>query len=152
MFRPSFLAGIAASVAMLCSVVSSASAYDTSASGGLFIQKNGSTTAGVILTQHLRSKELHVNGFRTQVSLAVPFATGGRFAGTAELRHGFAGTSYAGAGLGYGRWNPTGRSGALYNVLAGTRIARHTYVEGRIYNPVSSQVGHAGFLGVTYFF
>lgn len=152
MRRPLFLTKVLTSAALLGIVAGTASAYDTSASGGLFVQKSGNTTAGVILTQHLRSKALHVPGFRTQISAAIPLATGGRYAATAEIRHGFAGTTYVGGGVGYGKWDPNGRGGGLYNLLAGTRIARHAYLEGRIYNQLTSRVGHAGFLGVTYFF
>lgn len=150
--RPHLFARLAFAAACLVGTVGAASAYDTSASAGLFAQKSGDTTAGVIITQHLRSTALHVQGFRTQISAAIPLATGGRYAVTGEIRHGFLGTTYLGGGIGYGKWDRDGRRGAMYDVLAGTRIARHTYLEGRIYNPITARVGHTGFVGVTYFF
>lgn len=128
-----------------------ASALDLSAAPGLFIQKSGNTTAGVVVTQHLRSSALHVKGYRTQASLAIPFATGGRYGLTAELRRTVFTQSYVGAGVGVARWDTHSSAGAAYDVLAGTRLAKHTYLEGRLYSPLGTKSGHAGFVGVNFF-
>ena len=149
-FSPLALMGMSA--AFILSSVGMASALDTSVSPGLFIQKSGNTTGGVIVTQHLRSRSVHVHGFRTQISAAVPLATGGRYAATGELRKAVGSSSYVGAGAGIGRWDPSaGRTGGTYDILAGTRLARHTYLEGRLYAPITARVGHTGFVGVTFF-
>ena len=139
---------------LLIGTTGMASALDTSVAPGLFIQKSGNTTAGVVITQHLRAAALHVKGFRTQASLALPFATGGRYAVTGEIRKTVFTQSYLGAGVGLARFNTQGSAGATYNFLGGTRLARHTYLEGRLYSPFSAtkgNAGHAGFVGVNFF-
>ncbi len=139
------------SALLLVATTGMASALDTSVAPGFFIQKSGNTTGGIVVTQHLRSHAVHVKGFRTQASLAIPFATGGRYALTAELRKTVFTQSYAGAGLGVGRWNSQGSGGLTYDFLAGTHIARHTYLEGRLYSPITKNGGHSGFIGVNFF-
>jgi len=139
------------SALLLIGTTGMASALDTSVAPGLFIQKSGNTTAGLVVTQHLRSKALHVKGFRTQASLAVPFATGGRYALTAELRKTVFTQSYLGAGVGVSRWDTHASAGPSYDFLGGTRLARHTYLEGRLYSPFAKNAGHAGFVGVNFF-
>ena len=136
---------------LLVGTTGMAFALDTSVAPGLFIQKSGNTTGGVVVTQHLRSSALHVKGFRTQASLAVPFATGGRYGLTAELRRTVFNQSYLGAGVGVARWDTHSSAGAAYDVLGGTRLAKHTYLEGRLYSPFAKNAGHAGFVGVNFF-
>lgn len=128
-----------------------ASALDTSLAPGIFIQKSGDTTAGVVITQHIRSTDLHVPGFRTQASLAIPFATGGRYGLAAELRKTILKQSYAGVGVGVSRWDTHSTAGPSYDFLGGTRLARHTFLEGRLYSPFGKNAGHAGFIGVNFF-
>jgi hypothetical protein len=144
-------ARLAAGALLVAGTTGMASALDTSVAPGFFIQKSGNTTGGVVITQHLRSKELHVKGFRTQASLAIPFATGGRYGVSAELRKTIFNQSYAGAGVGISRWDTHASAGASYNFLAGTRLARHTFLEGRLYSPFAKNAGHAGFIGVNFF-
>jgi hypothetical protein len=128
-----------------------AAALDTSVAPGFFIQKSGDSTVGVVITQHIRSSDLHVAGFRTQASLAIPFATGGRYGLAAELRKTVFKQSYVGAGVGISRWDTHSTAGPTYNFLGGTRLARHTYLEGRLYSPFGKNAGHAGFIGVNFF-
>jgi len=142
---------LAASIGLVLASILPASAYDTSVSGGIFTQKGGDTTAGIIVTQRLRSRSVHVSGLRTQISAQVPLATGGRYAVTAELRKSILGSTYIGAGAGIGKLDRNGKSGALYDILAGTRLMRHLYLEGRLNSEITAKVGHSAFLGVTYF-
>jgi hypothetical protein len=91
---------------------------------------------------------VHLPGLHPQASVAVPFSSGGRFAATAEDVFHAPGGSYIGAGLGVGRLNEPLRTGAIYDVLGGTRVAPHVDLVGRYYGGLNRYSGQGIFGGL----
>ncbi len=118
---------------------------------------NSSQSAGAgVVTLH--GLGVGLPGTHPQLSLAVPFTSGGgQYAATAEdtLRLPL-GVAVVGAGVGIGRLGSTNGSifgtpvhtGALYDVLAGVRITRNVDLVGRYYDGFSRTTGQAVFAGL----
>lgn len=125
-----------------------ASAYVTggiTAVGGSLTSLRG--TAGVV------SLPLHhlniVPGARPQLSLEAPIGNNhGRYALTGELVT--RGNSFVGLGAGVGRLGVGGSTGMVYNVIAGTKVARNTALVGRFYLGSKNGMGTTGMVGVRF--
>jgi hypothetical protein len=124
-----------------------ASAYVTggvTAVGGNVTNLRG--TAGV-LSVPLHHTEI-VPGTRPQVSLEAPLSHNqGRYALTGELVT--RGNTFVGLGAGIGRLN-TVKTGAVYNVVAGTKVAPGTALVGRFYVGSKSGMGTTGVVGLRF--
>jgi hypothetical protein len=120
---------------------------DTSIGGGVFWTHDGSTDFGLTGSYNLFG--LPLVPIKIQVSGAVPFGNGGRFAASLEGEyqiHRF----YAGAGLGAGRMNSFGSGGAMYDFFGGVRVAPFTSIQGRYYGAMSGSPGSSTYLGVAF--
>jgi hypothetical protein len=125
-----------------------ASAYVTggvTAAGGSLTNLRG--TAGVL------SVPLHhtriVPGTRPQFSFEAPLSHNqGRYALTGELVT--RGNTFVGLGAGIGRLNVSGRTGAVYNVIAGTKVAPGTALVGRFYVGSKNGMGTTGVVGLRF--
>ncbi len=116
-------------------------------SAGYMATTDGRAAGTGIVTLHGVGVSLPV--LRPQASLALPLrAGGGRFAATAEEVLHVPGGSYIGAGLGAGRLNEPLRTGALYDVLAGTRVAPHVDLVGRYYAGLNRYSGQGIYGGL----
>jgi hypothetical protein len=120
----------AGAFALALPAAASADALDLS--GGVM----GSTAAGIV---SLHGPGIGVVGLHPQLSFAVPFDSGGRYALTAEglapiTVHGV----FLGGGLGLGKLDEGASTGMLYDVLGGIDIAPHLAVVGRYYGGLSN--------------
>lgn len=88
-------------------------------------------------------------GIKPQVSLALPFTGGGRYAATAEGAAHLPGGIFAGGGLGIGRLDAPLTTGLIYDVFAGTAIAPHVDVIGRYYAGLNHYTGQGLFAGLS---
>jgi len=118
---------------------------DTSIGAGLFFPSDGGATGGLLGSLPLIS--LPLAPVSVQLSGAVPFS-GGRYAVNAEAVVHAAGF-FVGAGPGVGRFrDANGSTGALYDILAGIRIAPMITLDARYYGSGSSNVGSATYAGL----
>ena len=116
-------------------------------SGGYMGTSDSHGSGTGIVTLH--GVGLPVPGLHPQLSLAVPFSSGARFAATAEDVLHVPGGSYVGAGLGVGRLSEPLRTGMLYNVVGGIPIAPRIDVVGRYYGGLSRSAGDGLFGGLS---
>jgi hypothetical protein len=125
-----------------------ASAYVTggiTAVGGSLTSLRGAAGVVSLPLHHLNV----VPGTRPQVSLEAPLDNNrGRYALTGELET--RGNTFVGLGAGVGRLGVGGNTGMVYNVIAGTKVARNTALVGRFYLGSKSGMGTTGVLGVRF--
>jgi hypothetical protein len=118
---------------------------DTSIGTGLFFPSDGGATGGLLGS--IPVFQVPLAPVSVQLSGAVPFS-GGRFAITGEgvLR---AAGLFVGAGTGVGRLRQTnGTTGAVYDILAGIRLAPMITLHARYYGSGSGSVGSATYAGL----
>jgi hypothetical protein len=121
---------LAAACALAIPAVASAQVVDLS--GGVM----GNSAAGIV---SLHGPGIGLVGLHPQLSFAVPFSSGGRYAVTAEglapfTPHGV----FLGGGVGLGKLDDAASTGMLYDVLAGAEVAPHVAVIGRYYGGLSN--------------
>jgi len=86
---------------------------------------------------------------RTQLTGAA--LLGGRYALTGEVQLGLPAESYVGAGVGFGRMRQFGgKTGSMFDVLAGKHLTRNASLEARYYNGGSGAVGTSESVGLKY--
>lgn len=117
---------------------------------GGFMHLNDGTNAGAAAVS-LHGIGIGLPGVHPQVTLLAPLTSGGgRYALTAEgavhvpLSH-----VYIGAGVGAGRLDDPLRTGALYDIFAGTALASHVDVVARYYSGMNHYVGQGVFAGLS---
>lgn len=118
---------------------------DTSLGAGLFFPSDGGATGGLLGSIPIIAVPLAP--VSVQLSGAVPFS-GGRYAVTAEgVLH--AAGLFVGAGPGVGRFRRTnGATGAVYDILAGIRLAPMITLDARYYGSGNGNVGSATYAGL----
>lgn len=126
----------------------SAQTLPLDAAVGYMGTSGGQSAAAGIVTLH--GVGISVPGVRPQVSFAYPFSGGGhRYAATTEAAVHVPLTGFSvGAGVGIGRLAEPYRTGALYDVFAGTRLASHADLVARYYSGLNHYVGQGVFVGV----
>lgn len=127
--------------------IASADVLPISVEGGYMHTSDGSSSGTVIGTLHGIGPALAFT--RPQISVAFPLTSGsGRFAATAEdVVHLPAGV-YVGAGIGAGRLDLPLRTGVLYDILGGVRVASHVDLTGRYYSGFNNYTGQGTFVGL----
>jgi hypothetical protein len=128
--------------------LAAAPAYaETSIGAGVFYTHDGSTESGILGSYNLFGlPELPI---KIQLSAAVPFGSGGRFAATVEGEYQMR-KIYVGAGVGGGKFAAGGNGGALYDLLGGIRLAPFTSFQARYYGSGSTNTGSATYLGLAF--
>ena len=119
-----------------------AASATTTLAGGAFI--GSKTSAGVVGSA---GPSLPIVPIAPQVSVAVPFNGGGRYAVTGEVRT--TGSSFIGGGIGVGKLDPNGKTGTVFDGIAGgTDILPYTALVARVYSGASRGIGTNAFVGV----
>lgn len=121
---------------------------DTSVGGGAFWSHDGRTDIGLLASHNLMMR-LPGIPVKVQVSAAVPFGAGSRYAVTGEGTYRFR-KFFAGAGGGFGKMDVSGAAGLMYDYFGGYRIAPLTWVQGRYYGSLIGSPGSATYLGVAF--
>ncbi len=130
-----------AALAACLALASVPAAAETSVAGGLFTTgPNG----GAVFT--LTGPTFAPLG--TQLGLALPLASGGRYALTGEILP--PGPIRLGFGGGFGKLDDPGQTGLLLDVFLAEKIAPHTSAVVRYYQGVSNNVGSTAFLGLQF--
>lgn len=144
LFIPAFTAAALA----FSPVVASAQVlpFDVSA-GYMGTSDRGASLTG-ILTVH--GVGVHLPVLSPQVSLAVPFTSGGgRYAATAEDVLHVPGGTYVGAGVGVGRLDQPLTTGLVYDVIGGVPVFPHIALVGRYYSGLNHYTGQGIFGGLS---
>jgi hypothetical protein len=145
-------AAVAAALSAL-PFAASAQSIPLTVSGGYMGTSDGHDAFTGVVT--INGLGVGVPGLHPQASFAYPFGDGGgRYAATAEETLRLPAGIFVGAGVGVGRLNvpfsgPFG-TGALYDVLAGFRVAPHVDVVGRYYHGFNRNVGQGAFGGLAF--
>jgi hypothetical protein len=131
----------AAALAACVAFASLPAAADTSIAGGLFTTD---ASGGAIFS---------LSGptfapLATQASLALPFASDGRYSLTAEILP--PGPIHLGFGGGFGQLQKNGKTGILLDALVTQGIAPHTSFVVRYYQGVADKIGSTAFLGLQF--
>jgi hypothetical protein len=148
--RTSNLIAFALAAAALAALpaVASAQTIPLDIAAGYMGTSGAQSSAAAIATLH--GVGLSVPGVRPQVSFAYPFSGGGhRYVATTEaaLHVPLSGFT-VGAGVGVGRLAEPFKTGALYDVFAGKRLASHADLVARYYSGLNHYVGQGLFVGV----
>jgi hypothetical protein len=134
---------VIAATALAASVALAAvpAAAETSIAGGLFT--SGPTGGAVFSLTGPTFAPL-----ATQLSLALPFSSGGRYVLTGEILP--PGPIRLGFGGGFGKLDDHGKTGIVLDALLAEKIAPHTSAVIRYYQGVSDGIGSTAFLGLQF--
>ncbi len=130
-----------AALAAFMAVATVPAAAETSIAGGLFT--TGPNGGAVLSLTGPTFAPL-----ATQLSLALPFSSGSRYALTGEILP--PGPLHIGFGGGFGKLNADGDTGLILDVLLREGIAPHTSAVVRYYQGVTGSVGSTAFLGLQF--
>ncbi len=146
MKRALFASTLLTALAIVPGIASAEGIPQVDLSAGYMATTDRSATGTGILTLH--GVGIPVPGLHPQASIAVPFSGDGRYAATAEDVLHVPGGSYLGAGLGVGRLDQPLRTGVLYDVIGGTRLAPHIDLVGRYYGGLNHYTGQGIYGGL----
>jgi hypothetical protein len=130
-----------AALAACIAFATAPAAAETSIAGGLFT--TGPTGGAVFSLTGPTFAPL-----ATQLSLALPFSSGSRYALTGEILP--PGPIRLGFGGGFGKLSDDGKTGIVLDALLAEKVAPHTSVVVRYYQGVSDGIGSTAFLGLQF--
>ncbi len=117
-------------------------------SGGYMATTDRSASLTGIATLH--GTGISLPGIHPQLSFALPFTGGGRYAATAEGVAHLPFGPFVGGGVGIGRLDQPldPGTGLLYDLIVGTSVAPHVDLVGRYYSGLNHYTGQALFAGL----
>jgi hypothetical protein len=140
------LSTLAAALAAVPAVACAQSVPQIDVSAGYMATTDKTAALGAVATLH--GTGIALPGIHPQLSFALPFESGGRYAATAEGVAHVPGGPFVGGGVGFGRLDQPLTTGLLYDLIAGTNIAPHVDVIGRYYAGLNHYTGQAIFAGL----
>jgi hypothetical protein len=141
---------IGAAFALAGSLCAAPALADTSLGAGVYYTHDGSTDTGLLGSYDFsRLRGVPRLPVHLQLSAAVPFGGGGRFAVSGEGEYRLK-KFYAGAGLGIGKMGAEAAGSVMYDYFGGFRITQSTSIQGRYYGAGIGSPGSASYLGVAF--
>jgi hypothetical protein len=140
------LSTLAAALVAIPAAAYAQSVPEIDVSAGYMATTDKTASLGAVATLH--GTGIALPGIHPQLSFALPFESGGRYAATAEGVAHIPGGLFAGGGVGFGRLDQPLTTGLLYDLIAGKSIAPHVDVIGRYYAGLNHYTGQAIFAGL----
>jgi hypothetical protein len=140
------LSALAVAIVAVPAVACAQSVPQIDVSAGYIATTDHTGALGAVATLH--GTGIGLPGIHPQLSFALPFESGGRYAATAEGVAHIPGGPFVGGGVGFGRLDQPLTTGFLYDLIAGTNIAPHIDVIGRYYAGLNHYTGQAIFAGL----
>lgn len=140
------VSALAAALTAIPALACAQSVPQIDVAAGYMSTTDKTASLGAVATLH--GTGIALPGIHPQLSFALPFESGGRYAATAEGVAHIPGGLFAGGGVGVGRLDQPLTTGLLYDLMAGTSVAPHVDVIGRYYAGLNHYTGQAIFAGL----
>jgi hypothetical protein len=140
------LSTLAAAFVAVPALASAQSIPQIDVAAGYMATTDKTASLGAVATLH--GTGIALPGIHPQLSFALPFESGGRYAATAEGVAHIPGGPFVGGGVGFGRLDQPLTTGLLYDFIAGVPVAPHVDAIGRYYAGLNHYTGQAIFAGL----